>query len=100
MWSEVLRIAPIGVHDEFVALGGKSLHLVRIHGELVRRCGAHLELVDMFRLGTVAAMARALAAQSGAADVSADARAKTRIDRMRTSRQALAARRREAGDRR
>lgn len=62
IWENLLGVAPVGAHDPFQALGGKSIHLVRIHGALCEKLGRDIELVTLFEHGTVARLARAIGA--------------------------------------
>jgi FkbH-like protein len=57
LWEEALGVAPVGAHDPFRDLGGRSIHLVRIHGLIALRLGAEIDLVDLFRFSTVSALA-------------------------------------------
>jgi FkbH-like protein len=90
IWEEALGVRPVGVHDSLRDLGGKSIHLVRIHGLLAERLGVEIELATLFRFGTVALLARHLA--DAAADRVGGAGA--RAERMRAARGAMAAARR------
>lgn len=54
IWSDVLGVEGIGRRDDFHALGGRSLDLVRIHARLVRDLDAKMTLADLFRFPTIA----------------------------------------------
>ena len=69
IWSEVLGIERIGVEDRFFALGGDSLHSVRV-AALAREQGIELTIQDLFRHQTVAALA-VHAESAGTADAEA-----------------------------
>jgi acyl transferase domain-containing protein len=62
IWQEALGVDPIGVHDDFFALGGHSLAAVQIGTRLRAHFGVELTLRDFFDLPTVANTARLLAA--------------------------------------
>jgi hypothetical protein len=57
IWQEVLGVSRVGVADTFFDLGGHSLLLVRVHRRLATILPAPIELVDLFRYPTVAALA-------------------------------------------
>jgi amino acid adenylation domain-containing protein len=57
IWSEVLEVDEIGVHDSFFALGGHSLLAVRLFAEIERQMGARLPLAALFQTATIAGLA-------------------------------------------
>jgi acyl carrier protein len=59
-WQEVLGIEIVGVHDNFFDLGGHSLLMVRVHGQVCEVLGADLSITDMFRFPTVSTLAKFL----------------------------------------
>ncbi len=65
-WAEVLGVERVGVHDEWFALGGDSLLLLRVRAAAERR-GLRLTLADMVRHTTVAGQAPH--AEAGPADL-------------------------------
>ncbi|MFE1149928.1 amino acid adenylation domain-containing protein [Streptomyces albidoflavus] len=62
-WAALLGlpVAAVGVHDDFFALGGSSLHLLALAAGL-RDAGAHLTVRDLYTVATVAAQAALLPA--------------------------------------
>lgn len=86
VWEEVLGLAPVGAHDPFRELGGRSIDAVRIHGRLAEKFGIETELVDLFRFGTVSLLARHLS------EIPADriGRAEARAAQMRAARESFA----------
>ncbi|MEQ1514811.1 MAG: amino acid adenylation domain-containing protein [Lysobacteraceae bacterium] len=62
IWSEQLHVDRVGRHDNFFELGGNSIQLIRMIARL-RDQRILLNLVDVYRLGTVQAIA-AVAATS------------------------------------
>jgi acyl carrier protein len=61
LWSEVLGIERIGIHDSFFELGGHSLSAVRVMARLQTRSGVQLSLRDVFDRPTIAALAQLVA---------------------------------------
>lgn len=59
-WREILGVEEVGVEDPFSALGGSSIHLVRLHAALRRDFDAAFELAELFELPTIAAQAARL----------------------------------------
>ncbi|MEV4013020.1 amino acid adenylation domain-containing protein [Nonomuraea angiospora] len=53
VWSRVLQVDRVGVHDNFFALGGDSIRAVRLVG-LLRDAGHDVSVQDLFRHPTVA----------------------------------------------
>lgn len=60
IWSEVLRVSPVGAHDNFRELGGRSIDLVRIHVLLMERLGLDVDITTMFQHPTAAGLAARL----------------------------------------
>ncbi|MRG92278.1 non-ribosomal peptide synthetase, partial [Polyangium spumosum] len=65
IWSEVLRAAPVGIHDNFFALGGDSILAIQVVGR-AKRAGLHSTVRDMFIHQTVAGLAQAVRSSSAA----------------------------------
>jgi amino acid adenylation domain-containing protein len=57
VWREVLNIDDLGVDDNFFDLGGSSLSLVPVHRRLAAGVAPGLDLLDLFRLPTIRALA-------------------------------------------
>lgn len=55
--EKILRIQPIGRHDNWQQMGAKSIHLVRLHGQLRRHLNLDLEIATLFRATTAAELA-------------------------------------------
>src|SRR4051794_16703845 len=59
-WESVLRHRPIGVEDNFFALGGHSLPAMRVAGRLRTSLGVPIDYAMVLENLTVASLARAL----------------------------------------
>ncbi len=57
VWSEVLEIDEIGIHDPFLDLGGHSLQAMRIAARVQDEFGVEIPLAELFAAATVAEMA-------------------------------------------
>ncbi|MBK7536279.1 MAG: hypothetical protein IPI49_13120 [Myxococcales bacterium] len=62
-WEQVLGAAPIGIHDDFFALGGHSMSAIRLVANLQPALGCRLPLATLYQAPTVAALAQALRGQ-------------------------------------
>ncbi|WP_018410096.1 non-ribosomal peptide synthetase [Methyloversatilis thermotolerans] len=91
LWRSVLGRDDVGVHDNFFDAGGHSLLALSVQGRLKTELGLELPLVDLFRLPTVAALARHVDAQRTASAAQADPAGSD--DARLTGRQRLARRR-------
>jgi len=58
LWQEVLGIASIGIHDDFLSLGGDSIRAVRILSWINERFGLSLTIRNLFDTPTIADIAR------------------------------------------
>ncbi|MEV5412193.1 non-ribosomal peptide synthase/polyketide synthase [Thermopolyspora sp. NPDC052614] len=67
--AQVLGLDTVGVDDDFFALGGHSLLLVRLAALLRRELGAALSIADLFTTPTPAAVARRLTEEAPSAEV-------------------------------
>jgi amino acid adenylation domain-containing protein len=63
VWSQVLGVHPVGIHDNFFALGGDSIRAIQVLGGAKAR-GLSFSLPDLFRHPTIGELTRALAAGS------------------------------------
>lgn len=54
IWSEVLRLDQVGVHDNFIALGGHSLAAIRVNARINEEIDIQLPLNKIFELPTIA----------------------------------------------
>ncbi len=58
IWSHVLGVHPIGVHDRFFDLGGHSLLAVRMVAQLEKHLGKRLSVAAIFEHRTIDQLAR------------------------------------------
>lgn len=63
IWSEVLGIQEIGIHDNFFALGGHSLLAVRMNSRIASALQVKLPLRKLFEASTIAELATEIAAR-------------------------------------
>ncbi len=57
IWSEILRVEPIGVGDNFFELGGQSLKATQVVSRVYRELGVELALREIFRSPTIEELA-------------------------------------------
>jgi len=57
LWQSVLNLEQVGLHDNFFDLGGHSLLMVRVHGQIQKQLAIEIPLVELFRYPTVSSLA-------------------------------------------
>ena len=57
LWQSVLNLEQVGLHDNFFDLGGHSLLMVRVHGQIQKQFAIEIPLVELFRYPTVSLLA-------------------------------------------
>jgi myxalamid-type nonribosomal peptide synthetase MxaA len=82
IWSSVLEVERIGRHDDFFQLGGHSLHLVGVAGELGKRFDPVPALADVARATTVAELAEAVDAAARGDEPAPGSDRRSRFERM------------------
>jgi thioesterase domain-containing protein/acyl carrier protein len=60
IWTKVLGVGRVGIHDNFFDLGGHSLLAVRLMAEIEKSFGEKIPLVSLFQDATIAALAAIL----------------------------------------
>jgi amino acid adenylation domain-containing protein/non-ribosomal peptide synthase protein (TIGR01720 family) len=76
IWSQVLRVERVGIHDNFFALGGDSILTIQVLS-MARRAGLVLTPTQFFANQTVATLARVARAERDARPAGAGAAADT-----------------------
>ena len=71
-WRELLAVDRVSRHDDFFALGGHSLLVVRLLARVQQSHGASLSVADVFQHPTLAGLAQRLAAASAASESTDD----------------------------
>lgn len=57
VWERILRRQPVGVRDDFFAIGGHSLLALRLLGEVEKECGRSFSLLTFFQHPTIEVLA-------------------------------------------
>ena len=57
IWAEVLLVDRVGIHDDFLELGGDSLIGAQVVARIFERFGTEIPLESLFERGTVAEIA-------------------------------------------
>jgi amino acid adenylation domain-containing protein len=60
IWSDILLIGRVGIHDNFFTLGGNSLLAIRIITQIVEKFDIEILISEMFAADTVAKLAKSL----------------------------------------
>jgi long-subunit acyl-CoA synthetase (AMP-forming) len=60
IWQEHLKVANIGVDDNFFDLGGHSMMILPIHERLAVRFGEQITVIDLFSYPSIASLAKYL----------------------------------------
>jgi len=88
IWRSVLKLSAVGLDDNFFDIGGHSLRMPQIRGEVLRVLGVNLPLAEFFHYPTVRTLAWRL---SGRHDIAATNEA---MDQCRRRRAAIESNRR------
>jgi amino acid adenylation domain-containing protein len=60
IWSDVLQVTPIGIHDDFFASGGHSLLATQVISRLNRELGQTVPVRQIFETTTIEGLAKAI----------------------------------------
>ena len=93
IWQELLHVDTIGIHDNFFDLGGHSLLMVRMQGQLRDRIHQDIPLVELFRYSTISSLSTYLAQTT--TSTLPDSEVKSRIVQLETGKQRLLQRRQQ-----
>lgn len=63
-WQQMLGCERVGVHDDFFAIGGNSILLVRLHQHLQTVLSTEISIMDLFRFPSIASLAQCIESQS------------------------------------
>ena len=83
IWSEVLKLEQVGIHDNFFDLGGHSLLATQVIARVINTFRVELSLRSFFEAPTVAGLAEVITQKQVANDGPED------LDRMLTEVEAL-----------
>jgi amino acid adenylation domain-containing protein len=94
IWTGLLKVEKVGMHDNFFDLGGNSLLVIRMHRLMEDRLNPGLSVVDLFKFPTVGALARRIEQGRGAAQPTGNEDGDSEQARAQRQRAALLQRRR------
>ncbi|MFP5261579.1 MAG: amino acid adenylation domain-containing protein [Blastocatellia bacterium] len=66
VWSKALRVERVGINDNFFALGGDSIHSIKVRTEAQKK-GVDFSVQQLFRHQTIGELARIINVQEGVA---------------------------------
>jgi amino acid adenylation domain-containing protein len=85
IWQQLLGRENISIHDNFFDLGGHSLLIVRMQGQLNLKLNQNISLVDLFRYPTINSLAKYLTQNTPTPDKEIE----NRISQQQTGKQRL-----------
>lgn len=65
VWQKAFGVDKIGIDDNFFDLGGYSLMIIAVHGELQARLNTTFPITKVFQYSTVSSLARYLSQKQG-----------------------------------
>lgn len=65
IWQEILKIEGIGIYHNFFDLGGRSIHIIQVHGRLQKLLRRDIPIVDLFRYPTILSLSQHLSREEG-----------------------------------
>jgi acyl carrier protein len=81
IWARTLRLRTVGLDERFFDIGGNSLLMIEVHGQLHAKMGHEVPLLDLFQYPTVRSLAKHLRKRttSGSTKTSTLIRGKLRL---------------------
>jgi amino acid adenylation domain-containing protein len=64
IWTNILRVEQVGIHDNFFDLGGHSLLSVRLVAEIEKAFNFQIPLSSLFKISTIAEIAELISEQT------------------------------------
>ena len=65
LWKKTLRLDSVGVTENFFDLGGHSLLVVQLHGELKQAVSMPVSLTDLYQYPTIRSLSESLSSGGG-----------------------------------
>ena len=71
IWSELLGVAQVGIHDNFFALGGHSLLAMQVASRATAALGKKVALATVFQQATIAELSAAISRETHSSSIEA-----------------------------
>ena len=68
IWQQVLRVDHLGTRDNFLDLGGHSLHAMKLVAKTVEQLGVELSFIDVLQFPTVEQIATLIESRQSIAE--------------------------------
>jgi aspartate racemase len=65
VWQEVLNPEFVDIHSNFFDLGGRSIHIIQVHGRLKALLKRDIPIIDLFRYPTIHLLSQRLGREQG-----------------------------------
>lgn len=69
LWKDIIGVDRVGIHDNFLEIGGNSLMFVKMRAEIEARFGCKLDIVAFFEHPTIAELAKHMQQVSSGANL-------------------------------
>jgi aryl carrier-like protein len=60
VWQELLKVEQVGIHDDFFALGGHSLLVIKLMTRILETTGISVTAMDLYSNPTIASFAEVM----------------------------------------
>jgi fatty-acyl-CoA synthase len=60
IWREILEVVDISIYHNFFDLGGRSIHIIQVHGKLQKLLKRNIPILDLFRYPTILSLSQHL----------------------------------------